>query len=130
MLVYCKTYLAEWNLDIYLQIRTYYWPNWFLYIAFTNVEATLKQCRDKVVTTFFQRCFNFGHRRCINFENPTLDFVSFSTSDQRYFNVDPTFKCWLGCKSRRHEQIFWNKPNFDKKNCLSEHLTIAMVKVC
>ena len=24
-----------------------------------------------------------------NVENPTSDFVSFSTSDQRYFNVDP-----------------------------------------
>ena len=43
-----------------------------------------------------------------NVENPTSDFVSFSTSDQCYFNVDPqhwnkvdpTLKCWLGyiCK--------------------------------
>ena len=38
-----------------------------------------------------------------NFEYPTSDFVSFSTSDQRYLNVDPqndemtqTSKCWLG----------------------------------
>ena len=31
-----------------------------------------------------------------NVENPTSDFASISTSDQRYFNVDPTLKCWLG----------------------------------
>ena len=39
-----------------------------------------------------------------NVENPTSDFVSFSASDQRYFNVDPQcwnnvdpmLKCWLG----------------------------------
>ena len=35
-------------------------------IAFTNVENTLKQRQDKVVSTLFQRCFNVGHRRCIN----------------------------------------------------------------
>ena len=39
-----------------------------------------------------------------NVENMTSDFLSFSTWDQRYFhvdpqrwkNVDPTLKCWLG----------------------------------
>ena len=39
-----------------------------------------------------------------NVENQTSVFVSFSTSDQRYFNgdpkclnnVDPTLKCWVG----------------------------------
>ena len=35
-------------------------------IAFTNVEDTLKKSRDKVVSILFQRCFNVGHRRCIN----------------------------------------------------------------
>ena len=35
-------------------------------IAFTKVENTLKQRRDKVVSTLFQRCFDVGHRRCIN----------------------------------------------------------------
>ena len=30
------------------------------------VETTLKQRRDKVVSTLFQRCFNFEHRRYIN----------------------------------------------------------------
>ena len=65
-------------------------------IAFTNIEDTLKQRQDKVISTFFQRCFNVGHQRCINVENLTSDFASFSTSNQRYFNVDPTLKCWLG----------------------------------
>ena len=46
-------------------------------IAFTNAEDTLKQRRDKVVSTF------------CNVENPTSDFVSFSTLDQRYLNTDP-----------------------------------------
>ena len=39
-----------------------------------------------------------------NYENPTLDFVSFSTSNQRYlngdpqylYNVDTSLKCWQG----------------------------------
>ena len=35
-------------------------------IAFTNVEATLKQGRDKDVSTLFQRCCHVGHRPCIN----------------------------------------------------------------
>ena len=35
-------------------------------IAFTKVENMLKQRRDKVVSTLFQRCFDVGHRRCIN----------------------------------------------------------------
>ena len=34
--------------------------------SFTNLEATLKQRRDKVVSTLFQLWFNVGHRRCIN----------------------------------------------------------------
>ena len=47
----------------------------------------------------FRHCFNVGHWRCINVVQrwkPDSDFVSFLTSDQRYFNVDPTLKCWLG----------------------------------
>ena len=36
-------------------------------VAFTNVEDTLKQGRDKVVSTLFQCCFNnVGYRHCIN----------------------------------------------------------------
>ena len=65
-------------------------------IAFTKVEDTLKQRRDKVVSTLFQRCFNVVSTSdtdvvstLCKVENPTSNFVSFSTSDQRYFNVDP-----------------------------------------
>ena len=35
-------------------------------IAFTNVETKLKQHRDKVVSTLFQRCFSVKHQCCIN----------------------------------------------------------------
>ena len=45
-------------------------------IALTNVNARLKQ-----------RCINVASTLC-NVDNPTSDFVSFSTSDQHYFNVD------------------------------------------
>ena len=41
---------------------------------------------------------------CFNIGNPMPHFLSFSTSDQTYFNVDPqrannvdpTLKCWIG----------------------------------
>ena len=57
---------------------------------------------DLVLTTLRQRCSNVV-KRCFevvsksgsdvestvcNVENPTSDFASFSTSDQRYFNAD------------------------------------------
>ena len=65
-------------------------------IAFTNVVDTLKHRQDKVVSTLFERCFNVVSTSntdvvstLCNVENPTSDFVSFSTSNQRYFNVDP-----------------------------------------
>ena len=76
-------------------------------VAFTNVEDTLKQGQDKL----YQRCFNVVSitsdtdivSMLCNVENPVSDFVSFSTLDQHYFNVDPqsennidpTLKCWL-----------------------------------
>ena len=41
LLIYCKNHLAEWNLVIYLQIRSYTSPIG-LDIAFTNVKVTLK----------------------------------------------------------------------------------------
>ena len=41
-----------------------------------------------------------------NVENPTSDFALFSTSDQRYFNVDPTLKCWLG----KYFEYVFNSP--------------------
>ena len=68
-------------------------------IALTNVDARLKQRCINVVPTLFRRCFTPGTdvvSKLCNVENPASDFVSFSTSDQRFFNVDPTLKCWLG----------------------------------
>ena len=61
-------------------------------IAFTNVEDTLKQRRDKVCQRFFNVISTSGTdvvSALCNVENQTSDFVSFSTSNQRYFNVDP-----------------------------------------
>ena len=60
----------------------------------------LHQCCFNVVSTSDT---DFVSTLC-NVENPISDFVSFSTSYQRYFNVDPqrwnnvhpTLKCWLG----------------------------------
>ena len=75
-------------------------------IAFTNAEAKLKQRRDKVVSTLYNVVSMLDADvvlKLCNVENPTSDFASFLTSDQRYFNidsqiwnnVDPTLKCWL-----------------------------------
>ena len=57
-------------------------------IAFTNVDDTLNQRQDKVVSALFQRCFNVVSTSdtdivstLCNVENLTSDFVSFSTSD-------------------------------------------------
>ena len=60
-------------------------------IAFTNTEATLKQRRDKVVSTLYNVLSTSDADVVLmlcNVENPTSDFASFSTSDQRYFNID------------------------------------------
>ena len=94
-------------------------------IALTNVEATLKQSWDNIILTLKQHCatlkngdidvaqswFNvvstLGTENVSmlrNVENPILDFVLFSTSNQRYLNgnlqccknVDQTLKCWKG----------------------------------
>ena len=58
----------------------------------------MQRCFDVV-----QRCFDVVSTSgtdvvstLCNVENPTSDFVSFSMSHQRYFNVDPTLKFWLG----------------------------------
>ena len=66
--MYCQKNVAEQNLVIYLQVYKSVpitSPTGFD-LTFTNVEDTLKQRQDKVVSTLFQRCFNVGHRRCIN----------------------------------------------------------------
>ena len=59
-----------------------------------------KRCNNTEIK-LCQRCFNVVSTSdtdvvsmLCNVENPTSDFVSFSTSDPRYFNVDP--QCWLG----------------------------------
>ena len=64
-------------------------------IALANDEATLKQCCP-TLHNVVQRCFDVFSMSgteivstLCNDENPTLDFVSFSTSDQHYFNIDP-----------------------------------------
>ena len=75
--------------------------------ALTNVETTLKQRREKVVSMLLQRRFNVGYRRCINVVQRWKSDVGFcfifnvgSTLlqrwSQRWNNVDPTLKCWLG----------------------------------
>ena len=53
-------------------------------IAFTKVETTLKQCQDKVVPTLYQCCINIVQ----NWKTDVV-FVSFLTSDQCLFNIDP-----------------------------------------
>ena len=68
-------------------------------IGITNVDARLKQRCTNIVQRYFdvvQRCFdvvstlvNDVVSTLCNVENPTSDFVSFSTSDQRYFKIDP-----------------------------------------
>ena len=67
-------------------------------IALTNIDARLKQHCINVVPTLLRRCVMLFRvvstsgtgalPTLCNVENPTSDFVSFSTSDQRYFNVD------------------------------------------
>ena len=64
----------------------------FFDIALTNVEVRLKQCQDNVVQRFFNVVSTLETdvvAKLCKIENPTSDFVSFSTSDERYFKVDP-----------------------------------------
>ena len=70
---------------------------------------------NNVEIKLYQHCFNVGHRvvsALSKIENLTSDFVSFLTSDQRYFNVDrqrnnidPTLKCWLGSHNTNNLRI-------------------------
>ena len=93
-----------------MQIPTSHCPHW-LRPRWNNVEIK-----------FYQRCFNVVSTSntdvistLCNFDNLRPDFVSFSTSDQCYFNVDPqcwnnvdpTLKCWLG----KHLNI-WRKYSY------------------
>ena len=66
LLIYCIKYLAEQTLVIYLQIYKSVLitcPTSFD-IAFTNVEDTLKQRRDKVLSTLFQHRTPTLYQRC------------------------------------------------------------------
>ena len=92
-------------------------------IALTNVEATLKQSWDNIISTLKQHCATLKNgdidvaqswfnvvstldtddvSMLRNVENPISDFVLFSTSNQRYLNgnlqccknFDQTLKCW------------------------------------
>ena len=71
-------------------------------IAFTNVEDTLKQRQDKVVSTLFQRCFNVGHRRCINIVQRWKSDVGFCF----IFNVESTsFQRWSTTLKQRWTDV-------------------------
>ena len=75
-----------------------------LTLGWNNVVSTFLPTLCNVVSTLFQHWALTLYQRLCNVVNPTSDFVSFSLSDQRYFNVDsqhwnnvdPTLKCWLG----------------------------------
>ena len=60
----------------------------------TNVQTTLYY-----VETLFHDT-NVLLTLC-SLENLTSDFVSFSTSYQSYFNVDPTLKCRVGEREKK-----------------------------
>ena len=59
----------------------------------------------------------------LNAVNPTSDFASFSTSDQRYFNgdpqcrnnFDPTLKCSLGSIYEKFNSSEYSACNFTNK---------------
>ena len=56
-------------------------------IDFDIALTTLTLCWNDVDTKLQQRCFDLVSTLC-KVENPTPEFVSFSTSDQCYFNVE------------------------------------------
>ena len=92
---------------------TYLFTNRYLSLAWLVLLQLLLMLRpgwNNFEIKLYQRCFSVvstsytdGVSTLCNVENPTLDFVSFLTSDQRHFNVDPqrwnnvdpTLKCWL-----------------------------------
>ena len=64
------------------------------YQRWKNVETFKNGCID-VVQSWFNVVLMWDTDALSmlrNVENPTFDYVSFSTSDQRYFNNDP--QCW------------------------------------
>ena len=96
--------LVSMQLELMLRLRWNY------------VETMLYQLWRRLkrrCTRFFQGCLTLGSDVVLTLykvENLTSSVVSFSNSDQRYFNVDPqrwnnvhpTLKCWLVIG------FFWN----------------------
>ena len=100
-------------------------------IALTNVEARLKQRCINVVPTLCNVVWTLCNvvstsgigvvSTLRNVENPTSDFVSFSKLGRRYFdvdpqrwnNVDPTLKCWLGTGWQSFEFFIFYSYNND-----------------
>ena len=71
-------------------------------IAFTDVETTLKQRRNKVVSTLFQRCLNIGHRRCIDIVQRPKSDVGFGF----IFHVGSTlFQRWSTTLKQRWSDV-------------------------
>ena len=59
-------------------------------MALINVEATLKNVENKRCNSIEKKLSNVEKTVVLilcNVENPTSDFVSLSTSNQRYYNV-------------------------------------------
>ena len=76
--MYSEKYLAELNLVIYLQITSLIG----FYITFTNVNATLKQCQDKV---------NFASMLL-----HSLRRINVNIDPHRWNKVDLMLNCWFG----------------------------------
>ena len=107
LLIYHKKYfLIKQNKIINLYKNPYLSiVDWFRPI-FNNIEATLKQSWYDIITTLYKFFSTLSYEfvsTLSNVENLTSDFVSFSTPEKRYLNVDPqrwnsvdpTFNCWI-----------------------------------
>ena len=86
-------------------------------IGFDLALTTLTLCWNDVDTKLQKRCLDVVSTLC-KVENPTSDFVSFSMSDQCYFNVElqlwnnvsSRLKFWSGREKTQHQlamQIKW-----------------------
>ena len=107
-------------------------------IAFTNIETTLKQRRDIFLSKFFQLWYNVAttstyscinvvstffhsdvvstptlYRRCVKLKIWQILFHfqrQINVDPQRWNNVDPTLKCWLGvirkiCRKLKEKEL-------------------------
>ena len=117
-----------------MQIHTFKSSQIGFQITLTNVEASLKKRWDNVISTLKQRWKDVPQRlfnvvstsdtnivsTLHNVENPKSDFVSFSTSDQLYFNVD--LQCWSDVEMLAGILIFVIRCNTTKYHHLREYL--------